>query len=88
MKTCDACEETWEDSFFCAECSGEMHLETVERPVLMWDGYGPDTKEVEEFVPNGNICLNCCTYHYRNAIEAFRDRLPDKPDWEVDPLSF
>lgn len=62
MKTCDACEETWEDSFFCKKCSSGGRTEIVEKPNLMWDGDPKDEIVFgEEYIPNGNVCLNCCS---------------------------
>lgn len=63
-KVCDACGEEWEEDFFCEICSrgGEYRIEEV--PDLMWDGYpGRDYVEEETWVPNGDICLNCCGGH-------------------------
>ena len=64
MKTCDACEETWEDEFFCKQCSSDGELIEREVPDPMWDGFpGKDMMTVEEWEPNGNICFNCCYCH-------------------------
>jgi|GEM_PF-5469761 hypothetical protein len=69
MRICDVCEEEWEDSFFCPECSKGGHYEMVESPVLNWSGNpsDPETEIDEEFVANGYICLNCCDCHLRNG---------------------
>ena len=64
MKTCDSCGERWEESFFCDECSVGGRFEIHMVPDLMWDGFpGRDMIEAEEWVPNGDICLNCCMGH-------------------------
>lgn len=61
MPICDACEEVWEESFFCEKCSSGGHEEIVEKPNTMWDGDPHDeTIFEEEWVSNGNICMNCC----------------------------
>ena len=64
-KTCDACEEEWEESFFCEKCSRGGRHEEVEAPNMFWDGYpGEECVMEEEWIPNGDICLNCCTCHF------------------------
>lgn len=67
MKTCDACEETWEDEFFCPKCSEGSRLIEEEVPNLMWSGWPPGGETITEEVdcPNGDICLNCCICHWR-----------------------
>jgi hypothetical protein len=59
---CDACGEKWEETFFCENCSKGWHVEVVEVPNLMWSGWPSheETEMEEEWVPNGDICLNCC----------------------------
>jgi len=67
MKRCDACGERWEDSFFCAECSkGGEYIEMMV-PNLFYDGCPGDEYVMgEEWVPNGDICLNCCGCHLKS----------------------
>lgn len=61
---CDVCGEEWEESFFCVTCSSGGHCEEQEVPNTMWDG-DPNDEYVLEivWVPNGDICLNCCNGH-------------------------
>ena len=79
MRTCDSCGEQWEASFFCDDCSRGGSWEIHEVPDLMWDGYpGKDYIEEEEWVPNGDICLNCCMDHTKpnNASTQTAGTLP------------
>jgi hypothetical protein len=64
MKTCDCCGETWEEKFFCPECSKKYVGEReVEVPVIPWDGCGPETETRAEPEYSGDVCLNCCSCH-------------------------
>ena len=71
-KTCDACGEEWEESFFCKKCSSGGHYEEVESPNIFWDGNPFESEYVmqEEWFPNGDICLNCCSCHYIKDLKA------------------
>jgi hypothetical protein len=52
MKTeCDCCNEYWEDSFFCKECSGYQEYEFHGGQDYYWN----------------DVCLNCCTCHMQSA---------------------
>ena len=68
MKTCDACDEQWDDAFFCPVCSKGVHLEEEEVPDIMWDcdPRTPETIIKEVWVRNGDICLNCCPGHRKD----------------------
>ncbi len=65
MKTCDYCEETWEDDFFCPTCSGLQEIETEGCfPDLFYDGCGPDyVYEVRTETMLMSVCGNCCPGH-------------------------
>ena len=62
---CDACEQEWEESFFCKQCSGLQGFdgEMVEEPNSFWDGNPGDEYVWEEREPEYMIiCLNCCNH--------------------------
>lgn len=63
-KFCDGCGEQWEESFFCEICSKGGFYEMREVPNFMWNG-DPSEEYIwqEEWVPDGDICLNCCMCH-------------------------
>ncbi|MFW9872343.1 MAG: hypothetical protein ACFFG0_04510 [Candidatus Thorarchaeota archaeon] len=67
-KICNACEAEWEEDFFCDKCSSDSHYEEVEIPNDCWDGsvHGEEFVLEEEWISNGDICLNCCICHHRN----------------------
>lgn len=61
-KTCEACGQEWEGDFFCKRCSTGGHIEVVQSPDIFWSGSPFDDEyiEEEEWIENGDICLNCC----------------------------
>ena len=68
-KTCDACGEEWEESFFCARCSSKGEFQTVMNPNPFWDGVpGEEYVEEEEWVFYGDVCMNCCGCHELRSL--------------------
>jgi len=64
--TCDCCEQEWEESFFCKECSHKfIGTEWVETPRLDYYGVGNEMEWEQEDQFSGDICGNCCTCHLK-----------------------
>lgn len=65
IKTCDYCEEIWEEGYFCPICSGLQDIEIEGfHPVLFYDGCGPDyVYESRTETMLMSVCRNCCPGH-------------------------
>jgi hypothetical protein len=60
--TCDYCEQEFDISYKCPECSDKVIEVESELPNLHWSGFPIEDEYVlgKEMEWTGNVCGNCC----------------------------